>query len=73
MKWSRMSNSVFSILGEKIPGWHEQDSIPGHRICSPTPKPLDYQGFAGKKWFELEVFSMNLNPKKKLTVYRVSA
>ena len=32
-------------------------------ICSPPLKPLDYQEFAGRKWFELEVCSINLNPK----------
>ena len=30
--------------------------IPGHRICSPPPKPLAYQGFAENKWFDLEVY-----------------
>ena len=64
----------FNAVGQRAcPGWHEQDSIPENGICSPPPKPLDYQGFARKKWFELEVYSINLNPKWKLTVFRVSA
>ena len=54
---------LFNSLGKKIPGWYEQDSIPENGIWSPPPKPLDYQGFSGKKWFELEVYSINLNTK----------
>ena len=48
------SLSLFNSLREKIPGRHEQDSIPDNGICSPPPNQLDYQEFAGKKWFELE-------------------
>ena len=56
------SLSLFNSLGNKISRWHEQDSMPEHRISSLPPKPLDYQGFSGKKCFKLEVYSINPNP-----------
>ena len=36
---------VSSILRKNNTQQHEQDSIPGPRVCSPLPKPLGHRGF----------------------------